>query len=286
MAKSWDLLGGAEDVLGGLPELELSVVVPVRGVEQTIGSTLEQLGHWIRRSGQRAEVVVVDDGSEDATDQAAAMWRKHFDGFQICRHGKRRGIGAAARTGMVMARGRWVLMADPELALLYENAETLLGRIAAGADVAVLSRRLQVAVAERPFLERAAETTFLAVTRLFVSTGVRDGLCGLMALGQRAGRRLAERALVDGPAYPLEWLALARTMGFHVAECPLAAPVGRRTSLLNAGNATGMLRDVWKTHRRLALDRFKAQPRASLLHETSFVKLDRTELAAGRNGQR
>jgi hypothetical protein len=276
-------LGGAEDVLGGPPELELSVVVPVRGVEQTIGATLEQLGHWLRRSGQRAEVVVVDDGSDDATDQAAALWRKQFDGFQICRHGRRRGLGAAARTGVVMARGQCVLMADPELALLFENAETLLGRIAAGADVAVLSRRLQVAVAERPFLERAAETTFLAVTRLFVSTGVRDGLCGLMALGRRAGKRLAERSRVDGPAYALEWLALARSMGFHVAECPLAAPAGRRTSLLNAANATGMLRDVWMTHRRLALEKLKVQPRAALLHETSFIKLDRTELAAGRN---
>jgi hypothetical protein len=275
-----------------LPAVELSVVLAVRDFEQAIGPILEQLAAWIRRSRQRTEVVVVDDGSDDSTDQAAALWRKHFDGFQVCRHGKQRGVGAGARTGVWTARGQRVVIADPELFLFLENAESLLRRIDAGADVAVLSRRLPLAELdvglepERPFLERAAESTFLAVSRLFVPTGVRDGLCPLMALRQRTAKKLAERGRIDGPAYALEWLGMARLLGFHVIESPLHSIPDRRASLLSAASAPGMLRDLWKTHRRLAADDLTAQPTASLLHETSFVKLDRSELiaASGRDG--
>ena len=286
MTKVRGVFGEDEPEGSELPSVELSVVLPVRDFERAIGPILEQLAAWIRRSRLRTEVVVVDDGSDDSTDQAAAMFRRHFDGFQVCRHGRQRGIGAGARTGVWSARGQRVVIADPEIVLFLENAESLLRRIDAGADVAVLSRRLPLAELdmglepERPFLERAAESTFLAFSRLFVPTGVGDGLCPLMALRQRTGKKLAERGRIDGPAYALEWLAMARLLGFHVIESPLASIPERRMSLLSAANAPGMLRDLWKTHRRLAADDLTAQPEASLLHETSFVKLDRSELVA------
>ena len=90
------------------------------------------------------------------------------------------------------------------------------------------------------------------MSRLFVATGVRDGLSGLMALRGRSAQRIAERAHVDGPAFLMEWLAVAHTFGFHVAECPLAQEAATATSLLTPGAAPGMLKDIWKTHRRLA----------------------------------
>jgi dolichyl-phosphate beta-glucosyltransferase len=268
-----------------LPQIELSVVVPVRNAEQTIAGTLEQLAMWVKQLRLVTEVIVVDDGSDDSTDEAARLSRRHCDGFQLCRHERARGLGAAARTGLLAARGPYVLVSDPEVTLLFENARMLLDSLAAGADVALFARHRRAPRAERSFLERAADTTFLAVSRLFVPTGVRDGLCGLIALRQRAGEKIAERAQVDGPAFTMEWLAVARMFNFHVVESPLlAAEAGTRTSLLTAGGAPGMLKDLWRTHRRLADEAYAAaQPRGALLHQTSFTKLDRQELAAIRS---
>ena len=115
-----------------LPQVELSIVLPVRNAALTIGSTLERLGHWVQRTQRLTEVIVVDDGSEDATDEAARLNRRLFDGFQICRHEHRRGLGAAVRTGVLSARGRYVLVADKGAELVPENARTLLDCLARG----------------------------------------------------------------------------------------------------------------------------------------------------------
>ena len=267
-----------------IPQVQVSVVVAARDVEQTIGATLEQLAGWVGRLRRLTEVIVVDDGSEDATDDAARLMRQHFDGFQLCRHEKRRGLGAAVRTGLLTARGTFVLVADPEVRLIFDNGAALLERLEHGADVALLSRRTRGTGVERTFLERAADTTFLAVSKLFVPTGVRDGLCGLVGLRWNAAEAIAERSRVDGPAFIMEWLAVARMFDYHVSEAPLAAAAaGARTSLLTAAGAPGMIKDLWRTHRRLADEAYKvAQPRGTLLDQTSFVKLDRSELAAIR----
>ena len=85
----------------------------------------------------------------------------------------------------------------------------------------------------------------------------------------------------------MEWLAVARTLSFHVVESPMiATEPGRRFSLLTPARAPGMLRDIWKTHRRLAADGYAgAQSRGALLHQTSFVRMDRSELGVANDPQ-
>ena len=132
-----------------LPEVELSIVLPVRNAERKIANTLEALGHWVQRTQRLTEVLVVDDGSDDSTDEAARLSRKHFDGFQVCRHERPRGLGAAARTGVLSARGRYVLVADPEASLVMANARPMLDCLARGGDVVAASRRSPASTASR-----------------------------------------------------------------------------------------------------------------------------------------
>ena len=269
-------------LLGGQPqdeesEFELSIVLPVRKAAKTLPVTMKLIGTWLNSYDRATEIVVVDDGSPDATDAAATRWRSFFDGFQLVRHEVRRGIGAAARSGMLAARGRYVVVADPALSTPIDNVVLLVEALSSGADVAVVSHRLGGEASERPFLERAAETTFMAVSNLVVPTGVRDGLCGLRGFRRRAARKIAERSRVQGPAYTMEWLALAQWCGFHVLECPVRwVRSGSQSSRLSAVGAPGMLRELVQTRRRLALDVYSgALPSNQLLEETSFVKLDR-----------
>ena len=86
-------------------EYELSIVLPVFKYEKRIAETLERVATWLKTVDQRTEVVVVDDGSTDATDRACVRWRAYFDGFQVVRHDARKGIGAAARTGVLGSAG-------------------------------------------------------------------------------------------------------------------------------------------------------------------------------------
>jgi dolichyl-phosphate beta-glucosyltransferase len=259
-------------------EFELSIVLPVRQAEQRLAGTMQCIASWLRQKQRATEVVVVDDASTDATDAAATRWRSYFDGFQLVRHEVRRGLGAAARSGVLAARGRYVVIADGELGTPIENVTLIIDALASGADVAVASNRLEGRGAGKPFLERAAETTFMAVSQLVVPVGVRDSLGGLRGFRRRAARKIAERSRVHGAAFSIEWLALAQWFGFQVLECPARwVQPGTRTSGLTAGRAPGMLRDLVQTRRRLAQDVYRgALPARQLLEETSFVRLDRS----------
>lgn len=95
---------------------DLSIVVFAFDEEENIGPVLEELGRWLDAHEPGTEIVLVDDGSRDATAAAAARalaGRPH----RIVRHETNRGIGAALKSGVRVARGEWVtfLPADGQI---------------------------------------------------------------------------------------------------------------------------------------------------------------------------
>ncbi len=95
---------------------DLSIVVFAFDEEENIGPVLAELGAWLDANEPGAEIVLVDDGSRDGTSAAAARaleGRSH----QLVRHASNRGIGAALKSGVRVARGTWVtfLPADGQI---------------------------------------------------------------------------------------------------------------------------------------------------------------------------
>ena len=95
---------------------DLTVVVLAYDEEANAGWMLRELREWLEANEPAAEIVVVDDGSTDRTGDEA---RAALDGFAagFARHDRNRGIGAALKTGVARARGRWVtfLPADGQI---------------------------------------------------------------------------------------------------------------------------------------------------------------------------
>lgn len=88
-------------------DVDLSVVVFAFDEVESVGPTLDELRAWLEAHEPAAEIVLVDDGSTDGTGEAA---RAALDGYPATfrRHVRNRGIGAALKTGVLAARGRWV----------------------------------------------------------------------------------------------------------------------------------------------------------------------------------
>jgi glycosyltransferase involved in cell wall biosynthesis len=98
----------------------VSVVIPAVNEAGAIGSVVTSL----RASASWHEIIVVDDGSVDATGD-----RARGAGARVIRHPYNKGNGAAVKTGIRAATGEFVLIVDGDGQHRPEDARRLVGRL-------------------------------------------------------------------------------------------------------------------------------------------------------------
>lgn len=89
-------------------KIKTSVIIPAYNEEKAIGTVLEELIEAVDLS--ETEIIVVDDGSKDAT----ANMVEPFSQVRLVRHRKNRGYGFAIRTGLQVANGEYVVWYDAD----------------------------------------------------------------------------------------------------------------------------------------------------------------------------
>ncbi len=118
---------------------KISVVVPVYNEAATIEEVLGR----VRETGIAGEIVVVDDGSSDATPEIVARVAEAAPEVRLQRHERNRGKGAALRTGFEKVTGDVVIIQDADREYDPRDYEKLLEPILDGrADVVYGSRFL------------------------------------------------------------------------------------------------------------------------------------------------
>ncbi|MCD6500074.1 MAG: glycosyltransferase family 2 protein [Deltaproteobacteria bacterium] len=89
----------------------VSIVVPAYNEEKGIRPVLIEIDRVLKEAGVEAEILVVDDGSDDATADEAA---KAAASVIVLRHRENLGYGAALKTGFRHARYDWVAIIDAD----------------------------------------------------------------------------------------------------------------------------------------------------------------------------
>ncbi len=161
----------------------LSVIVPVYNEAATIDELLRR----VVSSPVEKQVIVVDDGSTDGTLEVLERWEGHPQ-VELLAHARNRGKGAAMRTGLEQARGRYTLVQDADLEYDPGDYPRLLAPLLAGeADVIYGSRSLCRGVVETAADYNPAPRHPWSVLRL--------GVCALnVAARCLYGTRLSDEA--------------------------------------------------------------------------------------------
>ena len=109
------------------PPNRMSVVLPVRDGEQQIETrvvrVLEALADMTREA---SEVVVVDDGSKDATPEVLDELQARYPQVRVVRHGRPRGLEAAGQSGLERATGDLVFIQETDSLVRVEDMRRLL----------------------------------------------------------------------------------------------------------------------------------------------------------------
>jgi dolichyl-phosphate beta-glucosyltransferase len=206
----------------------LSIVVPVFNEERRLPAFLEQIGNdadsIVSQAGlQLEEVVVVDDGSTDGTPALLEGFQSLPGRFRWLQFDRNRGKGAAVRAGMLSAVSAFGLMTDVDLSTPLEEVALLRTTLDAGSDVAIASRALEDSqvLVHQPFPRELMGKAFNLGLRILLRVPWHDTQCGFKLFRLSTTRELFERQRVDGFAFDVELLVMARRLGLGVEEVPV-----------------------------------------------------------------
>lgn len=116
------------------PRPAISCVVPAYNEAQNLGRLLTELSRELVRASARWEIIVVDDGSRDATPAVVLPWLVH-PGVRYVRLSRNFGKEAALTAGIDRARGEVVLLLDADLQHPPAMLAPMLAAWVAGADM-------------------------------------------------------------------------------------------------------------------------------------------------------
>ena len=197
-----------------------TIVVPAYNEELRLGETLRTIAAFAAEHPGSFEILVVDDGSTDGTPD---LVEREFPDVRLMRNPGNRGKGYSVRAGLRAARGKWRLFSDADLSTPIEELPRFEAELRAGADVVIASRALKDSVIELR-QARWRETSgriFNGLVRLLSGLPYRDTQCGFKAYTRAAAVRIAALQQLDGWAFDVEHLHIARLLGLRVREIPV-----------------------------------------------------------------
>jgi dolichol-phosphate mannosyltransferase len=226
----------------------VAVVIPAYNEGEAFASTLSMVAEYFalhRGSVYAFEYVVVDDGSTDATSEAADEFARCRPNVRVLRHAENRGLGAALRTAFAHVSTDLAVVLDADLSYSPATCMELIEALEQeGADVALASPYARGgAVVNVPPLRRILSRNANRLLSLAVRGRVATLTCMVRAYRGAALRRLtfasdrmeaiAEQALcamrlqlrvVEIPA-TLRWSEERRRAGGRLRVARLAAQI-------------------------------------------------------------
>jgi len=202
--------------------VELSVVVPCFNEESRLPSSLVAAQAYLEGTRGGYELILVDDGSRDCTVQLIREAERAHAAVRGLVLPVNRGKGRALAEGVAVSRGRLVLISDADFSAPIDELPKLEAAIDAGADIAIGSRAKHGArEVDQPLHRRAMGKVFNLLVQALLLPGIWDTQCGFKLLRGDVARELFARLRVDGFAFDVEMLYLARRSGRVVREIPV-----------------------------------------------------------------
>src|ERR1700694_626417 len=188
---------------------EKSPPVPAKDEADNLPLFMEQARAAFGSAGQRYEVVVIDDGSVDDTWAVLQRLTSQYPFLKPVRHGVRRGIADALRTGYLHSRGSILVFYPADLQYKPEDIPRLVAPILAGESDIVTGYK------EGKYEKAFVSGIYNRMSRALFKVTVRD------LNSVKAYRREVMDALPNRPDWHRYMVVMAAAAGFTVSEVPV-----------------------------------------------------------------
>ena len=223
-----------------------SIVIPAFNESARIPTTLKSVVACIRQNGWQAEVIVVDDGSTDATGAVVRAFAETAPEVRLLENPGNRGKGYSVRAGILQAFGEVVLFTDSDLSAPIEEAERLFAAIEQGADIAIGSRWLESnrQTQRQPLYRQFFGRCFNYVTRGVMGLNFTDTQCGFKAFTRPAAQAVFQLQTIERWGFDPEILFIALKRGLKIQEVAVSWAHDDRSRMSYLKDGMKMLEEI------------------------------------------
>jgi dolichyl-phosphate beta-glucosyltransferase len=236
--------------MAGSPRLSVSVVVPAFNEERRIADTLRQLIDYLSARNWEWEVRVVDDGSADETARLVEECSRSCSQVVLQRE-PHRGKGGAVKAGLLSSQKAFRFLCDADLSMPVAELERFLPPRLTGFDIAIGTREGAGARrVDEPLLRHLSGRVFNAAVQSLAISGIEDTQCGFKMFTARAVDAVFPRVTIDGWAFDIEVLYIARRLGLRILEVPIEWHFRRESQLSLFGDGVKMFSELLRIRAR------------------------------------
>lgn len=199
----------------------LTIVIPAYNEENRLAQTLPKVAEFVEKQDYEAEVLVVDDGSEDRTAEVVTAFSAQHPKIRLisAQHG---GKGHAVRAGMLQAQGEYGFLCDADLAMPITELPKFLPPQLNGYKVAIGSREIEGSIRyEEPFYRHLMGRVYNWLVKVMAVSGFEDTQCGFKCFHRSVIHDLFSHQTIDGFGFDVEVLYLAQKRGYSIVEVPI-----------------------------------------------------------------
>jgi dolichyl-phosphate beta-glucosyltransferase len=221
--------------------LSLSIIIPAYNEEKVISDTLTELQRGLKQFNLTHEILVVNDGSTDATSKEV----RKFEEVKLIEIAGNLGKGNAVKVGVQKAKMDHVLFIDADHAVDISNLNNFLPHVNTN-DIIIGSKYINSSSAY-PFHRKIIGKTFSAIRTVITGLSLKDTQCGFKLYKTIAAKKLFKRSIIKGWCFDVEILMLAKTEEITVKEIAVNVKSSDRVSRINVlSSGFQMLFDLLK----------------------------------------
>jgi dolichyl-phosphate beta-glucosyltransferase len=223
-----------------------SVIIPAYNEERRMPASLRRVVTFILGQTAAIEVIVVDDGSRDATAAIVEQFAQDYPFVTLIRnpHG---GKGAAVKTGVSHGKGQYLVLCDTDLSVPIEELPKFLPPALPDYDVAIASREAPGARRiNEPRYRHIMGRVFNVLAQIVAVPGIRDTQCGFKAFRRQVARDVFPLQTIEGWGFDVEVLVIARRHGYRVIEVPIEWYYGEESKVKPVRDTLRISRDLFR----------------------------------------
>ena len=241
-----------------MEDTNYSIVISAFNEEGGITATLTQILSYMATFDPYFEIIVVDDGSVDATAKKVEDYAQYHPEIRLIK-AAHKGKAAGIRTGVLNTSGTYVLTTDADMATPIDELKRFMHWITDhGYDVVIASREGSGATRkDEPLFRHLIGRAFNLFVRLIALPEFPDTQCGFKLYRGDVAREVFGKLIVYADhdvvlkkaffgAFDVEVLFICKKLGYKIKSVPVLWTYIKTTRLNFWGNSVKMGIDILK----------------------------------------